>query len=333
MRRVSKVALLCVSIAVVGRVASAQSSSRFTFSEAIMGTEFRIVVSGTDSQNVHRAAAAAMRRGHEIDSLLSDYRTESELSRLSRISGSDSCVTVSPELLFVLQQAQSLAEESDGAFDVTVGPLSRLWRWSMRRGQLPSASRLDAARASVGYRNLDVDAARHCVRLGVPEMRLDLGGIAKGYTADEMLRILYSWGFRSALVDAGGDIVVGEGPIDAANWVVDARTVDADGGLSWQNLHIANTAVATSGDRNRYLVANGIRYSHLLDPHTGFGLTQRRHVTVVAPSGVEADALASAISVMGTEGLVLADRAGYGARMIVTDGQDHQVFESGLLKR
>ena len=233
----------------------------------------------------------------------------------------------------ILLYAQQLAGESDGAFDVTVGPMTRLWRWAMRRGELPSDSRLGAARSSVGHRKLVVDGDGSCVRLTVPEMQLDLGGIAKGFAADEMLSALSSWGVTSALVDAGGDIVVGDAPTDAVAWMIDARAVDAQGRLAWQNLPLTSSAIASSGDRHRYLVANGIRYSHLLNPKTGLGLTQRREVTVVAPTGIAADALASAISVMGEEGLSLADRPGYGARMIVADGQDHHVFEVGLLRR
>jgi thiamine biosynthesis lipoprotein len=325
--------LSCLAVALIGGTAAAQSATRFKFREAMMGTEFRIVAYGTDETLIERAATAAMRRGREIDSLLSDYRSGSELSRLSRISGSDSCATVSPELLQVLVHARQLSEESEGAFDVTIGPLSRLWRWAMRRGQLPSDSRLQTARSSVGYQHLLVDSVSRCVRLAIPEMQLDVGGIAKGFAADEMLETLSSWGFRSALIDAGGDIVVGDPPMDTDNWVVDARTLDSDGHFSWQSLHVTNAAVATSGDRHRNLVANGIRYSHILDPRTGLGLTQSREVTVVAPTGIEADALASAISVMGRQGLSLADRPGYGARMIESDGQEHRVFEVGLLSR
>ncbi len=315
-----------------GRSASAQEAIRFTYSAAIMGTEFRIVVHALDRESADRAAATAMGRGREIDSLLSDYRSSSEISQLSQVSGTDSCAAVSPELLFVLKRAQRVATESDGAFDVTIGPLSRLWRWAMRRGQLPSKSKLDAARTSVGFRHLHVDSLNRCVRLNVPDMQLDLGGIAKGYAADEMLKALSSSGFSSALVDAGGDIVAGDKPPDAPSWIVDSRWVTPDGEVSWKGLPLSNGAVATSGDRHRYLVADGIRYSHLLDPRTGMGLTQRRHVTVVAPSGIVADALASAISVMGPDGLFLADRPGFGARIIESNDDYSRAFEVGLLR-
>jgi thiamine biosynthesis lipoprotein len=309
-----------------------QSLSRFTFSEAIMGTEFRIVLYGADAAAVERAVAAAMLRGREIDSLLSDWRSDSELSRLARLAGADTCVAASQDLMSVLEYAQDVAVRSGGAFDVTIGPMSRLWRWAMRRGHLPPEPRLVAARKAVGHEKLIVDFSAGCIRLTTGEMRLDLGGIAKGYAADEMLRTLTPFGITIALVDAGGDIVAGNRPPAATGWVVETRSIGGDGSRETDVLYLANAAVATSGDRYRYLDADGIRYSHLLDPRTGFGLTQRRHVTVVAPSGMEADALASAISVIGEAGLHLAERPGYGARILDGQGPETKILEVGILK-
>ena len=277
------------------------------FAEVVMGSEFRIVVHSADSSVVRVAARAAFARARDLDARLSDWRSDSELSRLSKIAGVDSCARVSPDLLYVLGRGQEFAIASEGSFDMTIGPMSRLWRWGRRRGQLASQARLRHAREAVGYRKLVVDSARQCVRLTAPEMRLDLGGIAKGYAADEMLRTLKAHGLTMALIDAGGDIVVGDPPPGSHGWLVQVSTVDESGRVVQESLRLTNAAVASSGDAYRYLEIDGIRYSHILDPMTGYGITVRRLVTAVARSAIEADALASAISVMGCDGLRLVE--------------------------
>ncbi len=312
--------------------AGAQDLRRFTYSEAAMGTEFRVVLYATDATTANAAAGEAFARAAEIDSLLSDWRSDSEITRLSLSAGADRCTPASRDLISVLEHAQRIASASDGAFDVTVGPMTRLWRWAMRRAQLPPESRLSAARAAVGHEKVVVDSDRRCVRLTAPEMKLDLGGIAKGYAADEMLKTLRSKGITRSLVDAGGDIVAGDPPPGETGWTVETRALDARGRFALEDVLLTNGAVATSGDAHRFLQAEGVRYSHLLDPRTGYGLTHRRLVTVLAPTGVEADALASAISVMGRDGLHLAAGPGYGARIIEFGSPRKQSVEAGLLK-
>jgi thiamine biosynthesis lipoprotein len=139
-------------------------------------------------------------------------------------------------------------------------------------------------------------------------MQLDLGGIAKGYAGDEVLRVLAGFGITRALADAGGDLVLGDAPPASCGWRVAVGTVDAAGRRVEEVRCLANIAVATSGDTYRYLEADGTRYSHIIDPATGMGLTSRREVTVLAPTGMQADALASAVSVMGEAGLALGTR-------------------------
>ncbi len=307
-----------MAAAMLAQVAIGQNAKpeRFEYEEAVMVSEFRIVVYAPNAQIAERAATDAFARAHVLDSLLSDWTSDSEVSRLSLVSGADTCVAISEDLLYVLLHAQRIACASSGSFDVTIGPLTRLWRWAMRRGELPPDDRMRAAGDAVGYQKLVVDERARCVRLSVPNMKLDLGGIAKGFAADEMLKTLKSHGLPMALVDAGGDIVAGEAPPGEVGWRVRASAVDAEGGLTSEDLWLSEAAIASSGDRFRYMEVDGTRYSHIVDPRTGQGLTVRRLVTVIAPSGIEADALASAISVMGDEGLRLADKPTYGARLI-----------------
>src|SRR5882672_10590153 len=162
-------------------------ANRFEFSELQMGLPFRIVLYAADKPTAEAAARVAFDRIQQLNTMLSDYEDDSELSRLSRTARSGEAVKVSDELWFVLQRAQKLAERTDGAFDVTVGPVVSLWRKARREKQLPDPSRLAEALKAVGYGKLVLDPQRHIAQLLVPYMRLDLGGIAKGYALDEAL--------------------------------------------------------------------------------------------------------------------------------------------------
>ena len=320
------VALLMLGLALP---APAQPLGRYAAERPVMGTAFRMVAYAPDSLAAHRAFDAAFARLDALDRRLSDYRADSELSRLSATAGTGRAVPVSDDLWAVLAAAQRMAEASGGAFDVTVGPLTRLWRHARRRGTRPPEEALHAALAAVGYRHLQLGPAVQTVRLARPGMRLDLGGIAKGYAAAEALRVLEQHGLPRALVDAGGDLALGLPPPGEAGWRVAVRTVDEAGGRAAEEVLLAACAVATSGDAYRYVEVDGVRYSHLLDPRTGLGLTHRREVTVIAPGGMLADALASALSVLPPEeGLALARmHPGTAARLVEQDagGRWHAV--------
>lgn len=274
-----------------------------------MGMDFKLVLYARDAELANRAAEAAFGRVKQLNGILSDYDPRSELSRLSETAGQNRWTPISPELWLVLARAQELAQRTEGAFDVTVGPLTRLWRRSRRQGELPSAERLAQARAAVGYHFLQLDCLRRAARLARAGMRLDLGGIAAGYAADEALRVLREHGVSRALIDASGDIVAGEPPPHHDAWrVALPELVDLDGGQHGKPAYIAlkNAAVANSGDTAQFVEIDGKRYSHIVDPKTGLGLQNRASVTVIAPDGITADSLATAVRVLGpTRGLQL----------------------------
>ncbi len=289
-------------------VVHGQQPTAYIFSAQKMGTEFEIVIFGEKTEEnrlaAHHAARAAWARADSLNARLSDYLPESELNRLSATAGSGKWVPVSDDLWAVLVAAQTYAQASQGAFDVTVGPLTRIWRHAIRRNTLPNDADLAQARRGVGFQHLQLDSTNQTVLLSQPSMRLDLGGIAKGFAADEMLEVLVQHGFSQALVDAGGDIRLGDAPPLFSGWRLEISDVDASGRLI-QTVHfLSNSAVATSGDRYRNVEADGIRYSHILDPRTGMGVTHAHLVTVIAPTGMAADALASTFSVLGaTDGV------------------------------
>jgi len=265
-----------------------------------MAVPVKIVLYAPDKSVAEAAAEAAFRRIRELNGILSDYDPASELRRLGDTSEPGKPVAVGDELWRVLSHAQSLSERSAGAFDVTVGPMVRLWSRARRRKRLPSPERLESARKLVGYQLVRLHPKSQSVELLKPGMRLDLGGIAKGYAIDEALATLRRNGVTRALVDAGGDIRLGAPPPDRPGWLIGVAALEPDAPPS-RYLWLADRAIATSGDTWQFVEIEGRRYSHLVDPRTGIGLTDHSSVTVVAGDGITADGLASAVSVLGPE--------------------------------
>lgn len=315
--------LLYVGLVCGQLLIAAPTATRYEFSQTQMGVSFTIVLYAPDETAANRAAEAAFRRVAQLNAVYSDYDAQSELMRLCRQAEPGRAVPVSDDLFHVLARSQALAERTDGAFDITVGPYVRLWRRARRQRQLPSVDRLADAKAAVGYRHLKLHCDERSVELLRPGMRLDLGGIAKGHAADEALRVLEKHGIRQALVDASGDIVAGEPPPGQPGWRIGIAPLDVDAPPSRYVL-LARGAVATSGDAWQHVEIDGTRYSHIVDPRTGIGLTESSSVTVVAPDGLTADSLATAVSVLGPdEGLRLIDEMPETAALVVRsiDGQ------------
>ena len=284
----------CCALAPTGRAAEWE---RFIYERAEMAVPFRITLFAPDEQAAREAADAAFDRVRALNGALSDYDSDSELSRLSRTAGQGLAVPVSDDLWRVLEAAQQLAERSGGAFDITVGPLVNLWRHARRQRTLPPPEKIQEMRQRVGYTNLRLDPNARTAELQKSGMRLDLGGIAKGYAVDEALRVVRTRGYGQALVAASGDMVAGDPPPGMNGWRVAITPLDAPGAPR-TTVAIANCGIATSGDTFQRIEINGVRYSHILDPRSGFGLTDHALVTVIAPTGMIADALATAVSVM-----------------------------------
>jgi thiamine biosynthesis lipoprotein len=268
--------------------------SRFEYRQVEMGVVARIVLYAPDESAAREAARAAFARVAALDSVMSDYRPGSELMRLSARSGGPP-VRVSGELFHLLSLADSLSRLSDGAFDVTAGPLVRLWRAARRTGTLPTEAERRETMSRVGWRHLHLDSAARTVRLDRPGMLLDLGGIAKGYAAQEAVRTLADRGVSRALVEMGGDLVAGAPPPGRRGWRV---RIDNPGGTAPDSLLLAHAALSTSGDTEQFVEIDGVRYSHVVDPATGVGLRTRVAATVLAPDGATADALSTLLTVL-----------------------------------
>jgi thiamine biosynthesis lipoprotein len=290
---------------------------RFAYEKAEMGVPFRITLYAPDAATAKAAADAAFERVAVLNSILSDYDPDSELSRLSRTSGSGRAVPVSRDLWSVLERAQALAQQTEGAFDVTCGPLVNVWRRARRKQELPSEALIAERRARVGWRKMRLDPAAQTVELLVPEMRLDCGAIAKGYAVDAALAVLRERGITSALVAGSGDMAASAAPPGQAGWKIEVAALDAPGAPPPRVVRLKDSAIATSGDLFQHVEISGTRYSHIVDPRTGLGLTDHSLVSVLAPDCFTADSLATAVSVLGpARGLRLIEETPTAAALI-----------------
>lgn len=235
---------------------------------------------------------------------MSDYIEESELNRLSRTSGSGESVEVSEDLFNVLQESVRMAEMTDGLFDITIGPMSKFWRVVRMSPdpELPTDEELGELQEKVGYQYIKLYEENRSVELLNPGMQLDLGGIAKGYAAEEALAVLRKHGIEKALIDAGGDVTLGDSPPARDTWDVAVPKNQTKGKeKGFITLQVANRTVTTSGDLFQYVVIDGQRYSHILHPKTGLGATRQIQATVISSDGMQADALASVLTLMEPE--------------------------------
>jgi len=288
-------------------VAAGDELRRYSRTEVHMAVDFEVVLYAAGETNAEEALSKAMARVADLDNRLSDYEPNSELSKLSEsstrrdnLTSRNPPVKVSDDLWSVLLVSQQIGEGTDGAFDITIGPLTKLWRRARRWKELPDSEAIATARASVGFQSLKLDLAAHTARLMKPNMRLDLGGIAKGFAVDEAVKTVKGYGISRVLVRASGDIAAADAPPDARGWRVGIAPLNPDEPTT-RFVEIANCGISTSGDSRQHLIVNGLRYSHIIDPRSGEPVNGRSSVTVIAPSGMLADAIATAASVVGPD--------------------------------
>ncbi len=307
--------LACTAACAYATAVSA--SERYEFTDKQMGMPFKVVLYAADEASANQAARAAFARINRLNQIMSDYEPESELMQLCKTAGGGRAVEISDDLFTVLTRSLELSDKSGGAFDVTVGPLIKLWRKARRTRKLPPADELAAARMRVGHRFLKLDPQRRTAELLQPGMQLDLGGIAVGYAVDQALIVLKQQGITSALVDGSGDIGVSGAPPGARGWKIGVAPLDPEAEPS-RFLLLEHAAVTTSGDAWQFVEVEGKRYSHIVDPATGLGLTDRSSVTIVAANCTIADSYTKAVSVLGPErGIALIESVPGAAVLIV----------------
>jgi len=293
--------LRLVCLLAFGALSSPASDiQRYDFSGPGMATTFRISCYAKNREQAEKAASVCFARIAELNQIFTDYDPTSELMRLCQ-PGAHYPAKISPPLFDLLGRAVHLAAQTDGTFDPTCGNLSQLWRRTKRQGKLPPTDRLRSAINATDWKRIRLDLQNQSVSLQ-PGTLLDLGGIAKGYAADECLRIMRRHGLPCAVVQAGGDTAVGDAPPGKPGWEIKLRTFtrpdDQDDLIP---LLLTNRAVSTSGDLYQFVEIEGTRYSHILSPRTGLGLTQRIACSVIADDCTTSDALATAMCVMGVE--------------------------------
>jgi FAD:protein FMN transferase len=270
----------------------------------VMGTFVRIVVLAPDEIVAEACITAAFAEQDGIESLMSYQREDSELSRLNR-QGAAEAVRVSDSTFEVIRQACHYSELSDGAFDVTVGPLMDLWHAAADANRPPSDMEMAAARQKVGWRKLVLDANASTVRFLVSGMKVDLGGIAKGYAIDRSVEAMRLKGALGGMVDLGGNVrCFGLTPQGQSQWYIAIQDPnvgpdDQESGHAPAILQIREGSVSTSGHYRRFVAVAGRRQSHIVDPNTGADDESLASVTVIAPDATSADALSTAVIVMG----------------------------------
>jgi thiamine biosynthesis lipoprotein len=285
----------------LGVSGSDPAASHYRGSHVSMGTTYRIQLYGAARDDLPLVAERAFDEVDRIDRLMSIYKRNSSVSFINRRAGREP-VLVEPELFDFLQRCLAFSRHSQGAFDVTVQPLMRVWGFFRGRGRLPPETALRNAVRKVGYRKVSLDPDRRTVRFALDGMALDLGGIAKGYAVDRVVSLLREYRIESALVSAGGSTVFGLGaPPGKTAWKIKVRdpAFPRDPHKSALTVALENRCLSVSGSYENSFVHQGVTYSHIMDPRRGRPVQGLLSVAVVAGSGMEGDALDNALFVMG----------------------------------
>jgi thiamine biosynthesis lipoprotein len=300
----------------------------------IMGTFARIVAIAKNEKQAKRCIEAGFDEMRRIDSVMSDYKPDSELSKVNREAFAGP-VKVSPELFGILQKSVEFSRLSGGAFDITIGPLVDLWHKAGESNSMPDENTIAATKARVGYEKLILDANAMTVRFAVGGMRLDLGGIGKGYAVDKAVEVMQRKGAIAGMVDSGGNIRCFGKPVSNDTWLVgiqDPNLTDLSAGVDSEPimiLKLIDMAVATSGDYMRFVTVAGKKVSHIIDTNTAAGAGKLSSDTIIAKTALDADALSTAVNVLGPEkGLALIESLPGVEAILITPGPEFRIVKS-----
>jgi thiamine biosynthesis lipoprotein len=325
--------VICVSIFFLFVLAAYPSSSYpanlFKYHQIAMGTVFEITFVAEEEGTAQKASLQAFKEIRRIEYLMSPWIESSDVARINRSAGSDA-VKVSPETAKIIKRAQEISKISEGGFDITVGPLVQLWRKAREKGMPPEMEEIKEALNLVNFRNLKTHYGGK-VTLEKKGMSIDLGGIAKGYAADRAFELLKGLGYRNLVVNAGGDLRVGgskpEGP-----WSIGIQHPRNPERIM-ARISLSDTAMATSGDYEKFFIHRGKRYHHIFNPKNGFPAEGCQSVTILAKDGATADALATAIFVLGPEkGYALCQKL-KGVDCLMIDREGNATLSPGMKGR
>ena len=263
---------------------------RFEESLDAMGTTFTVVAYGEDRFKMQSAVESSLEEVRRLEEMMSNYRPDSEWSRMNRAAASRP-VRVSKELFDVLAACIRYSEASEGAFDISVGPLMKVWGFYKGSGRFPHRAEIKGAMARIGYRNIELNAKDQTVRFRRAGMELDPGGIGKGYAVDKMVGILKAGGVKSAFITAGSSSMyaIGVPANDSRGWHVAIRH-PKDAKKSVEDIWLKDQSMATSGNYEKFFHAYGRLYSHIMDPRTGYPAQGMLSVSVIAPNATDSEA-------------------------------------------
>lgn len=295
-----QIQLLALFLAVVS-LAAGPKSVKIERNVYAMGTEYTMDLYGANSTKLAGAAEQASEEVKRIDQLLSNYIPDSELSKVNR-EAYEHPVTVSPELFSLLQQCMTDSRESQGSFDITVGPLMKVWGFYKGSGRLPHRAEIRTALNQIGYQNVELDDAHRSVRFKKAGMSLDPGGIGKGYAVDKMAFVLRKNGVTSALISGGGSSIYGIGapPDDSRGWYIRIRDPKNEKKTAAE-IYLKDNSVSTSGNYEKFFFAEGKLYSHIMDPRTGYPAEGMLSVSVIAPRTLDSEIWAKPYYILGRE--------------------------------
>ena len=299
-RQIVHPVLLLVLVVLGWSPAGAQDVLRYEASADCMGGVFTVTAYGKNRTQLEAAVTESLEEARRIDSLLSNYKRDSEWSKVNRLAGQGP-VAISKELFELLDACLQYSRQSEGTFDITVGPLMRRWGFFKGAGRFPHRSEIRTAMAAVGYQNIILDKQAQTVRFQNPSTEMDPGGVGKGYAVDRMVAILRDGGITSAFITAAGSSMYAIGtPPGEPGWKV-AILHPAHKERSVAELTLKDQSMATSGSSEKYFIANGKIYSHIMDPRTGYPAQGTLAVSLIAPRALDTEVWAKPIYILGRE--------------------------------
>ena len=302
---------------------------RFEFTQNKMGSPFHLIFYHTDSTKAISLAKECYSIVDSLNAIFSDYTLESEVGKLS-LQTTNSRLKVSDELFAMIIQSKKAWEKSGKTFDITIGALTQFWRKTRNEKRFPSESEIKKAKQSTGFENVVIDEKSKTISFKKAGIRFDFGGIVKGYAAQRIIDYLRSKNISMALADAGGDIAMSNAPPDKNGWNISMNLPERENEFWDKKLELKNCAVATSGDVYRFTLHNGKKYSHIINPRTGYGVTSQRNVTVIAKDGAVADWLATACSILPIEkALALAAKENAALQIAISKNEKISTYKTG----
>ncbi len=316
-------------------ISSKAQLQKYTFNQPKMGSPFKIVAYASDYNALSTAVNKVYERVDVLNAIFSDYDEKSEISILTKNYKKGQWISISPELLKILKISRDASLQSNGAYDVTVGQIVKEWRKARRAKRLPDAEILKLVLSKTGFQHLQIHQKKPKIRFNTEGVLLDFGGIVKGYAAQEAVRILTESGFASCFADAGGDLAFGSFPPNHERWSIGVTLPNEENILFERLLSFENHAIATSGDMYNFVEIDSLRYSHIVNPKTGMGVTHQRNVTVIAKDGATADWLATACSVLSPDEAIKLVKLYVEAEVLIVENQSGKIkmWQSDELSR